>query len=277
MNDDPELDRIHQAGEDGSAILSRGLAILHLLSLRSGQSVKDLAAASGIPLATTYRLVRQLVASGFVTDQDGVIHAGRRMSSDVDQGNAHLVTAAHPILRTLTSTTGIASILTVPVHTLALCLDTTRVASGPGPAFRVGETQPLYAGASAAPLLAHSAPELVEQVLRYPVRPFTARTPDATTLKERLDQIRADGYYYSRGEMQPQWAGLGVPVMHGPQPICCLSLAAPGPDLQATPKYLDPLRRAAHDLSRRISQSTRPITWTPTLRAEAPEAQEKTP
>lgn len=275
MNEDPELGWIHQAGEEGSAVLGRGLAILHLLSKRSGQSVKDLSAGSGIPLATTYRIVRQLIASGFVTDQDGVIHAGSRMSSDVEQGTGHLVTAARPILRALTAATGVASILTVRVHTLALCLDTMRVAGGQGPAFRVGETQPLYASASAAPLLAYSSPELVEQVLHYPIRPFTARTPDATMLKERLQQIRADGYYFSRGEMQPQWTGLGVPVLEGNQPMCCLSLAAPGRDLRATPKFLEPLKQAAHDLSRRISDSSRPITWTPTLRADAPEPQEE--
>lgn len=275
MKEDPQLERILGAGAKGSAILSRGLAILHLLSLRSGQSVKDLAAESRIPLATTYRIVRQLVASGFVTDLDGVIHAGHRMSSDVDQGNAHLVTAAHPILRALTATTHVASILTVRVHTLALCLDTMRVDGGPVPAFRVGETQPLYAAASAAPLLAYSSAEHVEQVLHYPIRPFTARTPDATTLKERLEQIRADGYYFSSGEMQPQWAGLGVAVLQGNQPICCLSLAAPGRDLQPTPKFLEPLKRAAQDLSRRVADSARPITWTPTLRAGASERQEQ--
>lgn len=79
---------------------------------------------------------------------------GGRLTDTEAGGNEHLVIFAAPLLRRLAASSGLTSLLTVRVNTLALTLDGVHAGRFGSPVFRVGETRPLYAAASATPLLA---------------------------------------------------------------------------------------------------------------------------
>ncbi|EMY33302.1 IclR family transcriptional regulator [Arthrobacter crystallopoietes BAB-32] len=261
---DPQLQRILETGEEGSAILSRGLALLHLVSFASGISMRELSEQSGIPLATTYRVVGQLVAAGFVVEHEGLIHAGTRMAPAGTNETPHLVEFARPSLHMAAMKSGLTAVLTVRVHTLALCLDVAASRGAQSASFRIGETRPLYAGASATPLLAFAKPDVINRVLAGSLKRYTAQTPDEATLREKLERVRAVGYDITRGEVQPLWTGIGLPVLQNNEPICCLSLVGPSSGIRETEPYLALLREAAAELAASLPGGDRPHLWNPT-------------
>ncbi|WP_171059512.1 IclR family transcriptional regulator [Arthrobacter crystallopoietes] len=261
---DPQLQRILETGEDGSAILSRGLALLHLVSFNSGISIRGLSEESGIPLATTYRVVGQLAAAGFVVEHEGQIHAGTRMAPAAISETPHLVEYARPPLRMAAMKSGLTAVLTVRVHTLALCLDVAAPRGAPSASFRIGETRPLYAGGSATPLLAFAKADVITRVLSGSLKRYTAQTPDETTLREKLERVRTLGYDITRGEVQPLWTGIGLPVLQNGEPICCLSLVGPSSGIGATEPFVELLREAAAELAASLPGGDRPYLWNPT-------------
>jgi len=266
---DPVLQKILATGALGSSILARGLGVLHLVAASSGASVKELAEKADLPLATTYRLVNQLREAGFVVEYDGRVHAGAAIAPAAREEGPHLVDYARPALHTAAAESGLTAVLTVRVHTLALCLDVVPAGRGASALFRIGETRALYAGASATPLLAFASEAVVENVLAAGLRRYTAATPTPENLREKLAQIRTRGYDVTRGEIQPQWTGVGLPVFQHENVYCCLSLT--GPTARVThPDRLVAILRESADLLTRSQPSSQRLLWNPTEPGDRP-------
>ncbi|MDO5698426.1 MAG: helix-turn-helix domain-containing protein [Dermatophilus congolensis] len=221
-----DLDRILSTADGGSSILARALAILQIVRRGGGLSAREISAAADLPRTTTYRLVNQLEAAGFLVEHDGLFHPGKQLSGLRDEAR-HLVDFAHPIQAALAAETGLAAILTVRVHLLALTLHGVPGRLARGAAFVVGESHGLHAGASATPLLALAPAAVIDSVLTGNLRRYTAATPTAADLPAVLAKIRTDGHAVSHGQVQPEWSAVGVPVLIDDTPVCCLSLAAP--------------------------------------------------
>jgi DNA-binding IclR family transcriptional regulator len=261
---DDELQKILETGSDGSALIARTLALLYLSSQKSGSNTRDLAKAAGIPLATTYRILRQLQDAGFVIEKDGAIHASAWIADSGDGSNEHLVIFAAPFLRQLMLKTGMTALLTARVNTLVLTLDAVHAKQLGSPVFRVGETRPLHAASSATPLLAFSSQELIQRIVNGPLKKYTANTPDVEQLREKLRTVKQNGYDYTISEVQPGWSGVGVPVFYGHEAIACLSLVAP---THRMPKNIESiaslLKQTSHGLSARLAAANNRLFWTP--------------
>lgn len=261
---DGEFERILSSGDEGSAVIARTLALLYLASKKSGSSVKELAEAAGFPLATTYRIIRQLQKAGFVIETDGAIHAGGRLTDTEAGDNEHLVIFAAPLLRRLSSSSRLTSLLTVRVNTLALTLDGVHAGRFGSPVFRVGETRPLYAAASATPLLAYSAPDVIDRVQKSNQKKYTANTPDAQTLLEKIKTIKDRGFDHTLAEVQAGWAGVGVPVFYGREAIACLSLVAPSSQMpREISSLVEMLKQTSHDLTAKLATANTRFIWNP--------------
>ncbi len=221
-----DLRRILATASSGSSVLARGLAVLQIVREGGSLPVRGIAEAADLPLATTYRLVNQLQAAGFLVEHDGHLHPGRQLTGMRDEGR-HLIDYASPVLNALAAETGLSAILTVRVHHLALTLHGVAGRRARRAAFVVGQTHGLHAGASATPLLALAPGSVLEAVLAGPLRRYTANTPTSADLPGKLARIRAQGHDVSHGEVQPEWSAVGVPVLIDDTPVCCLSLAAP--------------------------------------------------
>lgn len=254
-----DLARILATGEDGSAVLARGLAILQIVRESGGLTAQEISTRSGIPRATVYRLVEQLQAAGFLVEYHGRHHPGRQLSGMHAEGR-HLVDFAHPILHALATETGLAAVLSVRVHHLALTLDGVAGPKGRRAAFVVGQTHGLHAGASAKPLLAFAPASVTSAVLAGSLRQYTANTPTAVELPERLARIREQGFDVSHGERQPEWSAVGMPVPIDDTPACCLSLAAPRHAFDEA-AMLDALRDAVRRLVESVPSDARSALW----------------
>lgn len=257
-----DLERILATAQSGSSVLARGLAVLQIVREGGSLQVREIAEAAGIPVATTYRLVRQLEASGFLVEHDGRLHPGGQLTGMRDEAR-HLVDYASPVLSALAAETGLSAILTVRVHHLALTLHGVAGRRARRAAFVVGQTHGLHAGASATPLLASAPQAVIDAVLAGRPRRYTTLTPTVEELPEKLARIRARGYDSSRGEIQPEWAAVGLPVVIDDTPVCCLSLAAPihVMDEQAA---LAALRTGVRHLIESVPTTVGPSLWEPT-------------
>ncbi len=258
------LRRILATGESGSSVLARGLAILQIVRGGGGMAVREIAAASGLPLATTYRLVQQLESAGFLVEHHGQYHPGRQLTGVRDEAR-HLVDYASPVLHDLAAQTGLSAVLTVRVHHLALNLHAVAGRLARRAVFVVGQTHGLHAGASATPLLALAPQTVVDAVLAGAPRRYTAATPTVAELPDKLARIRERGYDATVGEIQPEWGAVGVPVVIDETPLCCLSLAAPSHLLQEQ-QSLAALRDGVQRLVDSVPAAVRQSLWEPAQR-----------
>jgi IclR family transcriptional regulator, acetate operon repressor len=182
-----------------------------------------------MPVSTTYRYVSSLRSLGFLSDNEGTYGAGPRLlrlvrQTDVDQSLARL---ADPILGELVDRTGETAILTVRVGTLAFCLHTVEPIRAVRLSFARGSTQPLFAGASAKPLLAHAGDRFIDDLIDSGAVTFSEQTPDAETLRRQLAQIRATGVCVTSSEVDADALAVGVPVSWGGSVAAALSVAGP--------------------------------------------------
>lgn len=247
------------AGELSS--LDRGLRILAFIQDRGQADVTEIISELGIPSSAAYRYVRLLKKSEFLTEIDGKLLPSERLADRAAGGSGHLVDLARPVLTDLYRRSGLNVVLAVRVHTAALCLDTRRSGSG-SVSFHAGQILSLYAGASAAPLLALAPASVQRQVLQGRVQRFTAATPGAAALRTELAAIRAQGYHVSKGWLAPGMTAIGVPVIVAGSCLCALSLVGRDDALTDITEPLDCLRDAVAELTARLPQALS-TAWIP--------------
>lgn len=257
-------DRALRTARHSSSSLARGLQILDVVASRGRLRVDEIAGRVELPLSTVYRYVRQLRESGYLYEVDGFYSLGARFSTGQQRrGTGHLVRVAEPVLRRLRDRTGEAALLTVRVRTAALCLDRVMPQRRYLLSFQRGSVRPLYAGASATPLLAFAPAEVIEEITGGPLRRITANTPDRTTLHRELATIRERGFVVSRGAVDPQMTGVGAPVFRGESCICALSAVGPHRALEGgrLDAAIAAVLEASGELSRGLDSIDGAIAW----------------
>lgn len=255
-----------QASTRRRSSLVTGLQILECVAERGQARTVEISDALGLPLSTTHRYLRQLRDTGHVYEVDGYYCLGHRLSAGASRrGTGHLVRVADPLMRQLTDATGEAAILTVRVATTALCLDRIMPQRRYLLSFQRGSVRPLYAGASANVLLAHAPSDIIDAVVRGPRRKFTSRTPDLTTLPQRLAQIREQGFAVTHGEMDPRMVGVAAPAFRHSICVCGLSIAGPDERLQGADldRAIEAVLAATRELSERLASVDGAAAWIP--------------
>lgn len=225
------------AEEDASpgyliAAADRALRLLTLVGDTPGLGLSELARLSGNSKARTFRLLQTLEANNFVL-RKGVeatywlsfqaVRLAARAEQQID-----LLRLGQPVLDALGPRCDETVQLRVRHELESLCLakwETGRIIRYHA---TVGQTSPLYAGASKV-LLAF-APEAVQRaVLAGQRRSFTEDTPvEAGELRRQLEKVRSQGHCVSRGEVSPEAFSVGVPVVDAAgQVVAALLIAAP--------------------------------------------------
>jgi DNA-binding IclR family transcriptional regulator len=207
--------------------LVRGLQIMGEIGEVGQLTVEQLARRVNLPLSTTYRYVSTLKQLGFLSEYDGRYGAGPRLlqlvrHTDVNQALARL---SDPLLAHLVYQTGETAILTVRVGSMAYCLHSIEPRRSVKLSFVPGTTLPMYAGASAKPLLAHAEPGLVDNLIESGLVRFTPQTPDPETLRQQLADIRRTGVCVTLSEVDRESIGVGVAVFWGGTVAAALSVA----------------------------------------------------
>ena len=179
--------------------------------------VTEVADRAGLPKSTAARLLMTLAREGAVEQVPGdtQYRLGPRLAT-LAAGLApvrSLTAIAHPVLIDLAAAIGEAAGLSVPDGDLVHYIDQVDTPNPVSVRDWTGSRVPLHAVSSGQVLLAFRPPAALERYLDHPLERLTPRTIiDVDRLRERLREIRRDGYSWVREEFDEGIASVAAPI-----------------------------------------------------------------
>jgi DNA-binding IclR family transcriptional regulator len=174
----------------------------------------SIARRSGLPLSTTHRLVRELVAYGALARDGNDYVVGPRLWNLglLAPMQTSLREAASPFLHDLFAASLAAVHLAVRDDDAVLYLQSLGGRASVDTVHSVGSRLPMHATGVGKVLLAH-APDDVRRRVLATLTPVTAHTiTDPRTLRAQLSRVRRDGWATTRDEMSLGASSVAVPV-----------------------------------------------------------------
>jgi len=214
-------------------------------------SLSQVAAEVGLPKTTTFRYLRTLAATGFLS-HDGVadlygIGPRFRVLSQIDRNIDALRRLALPVMADLgrsfneTINLGVLSQGHVVYVEMIECSRSLRMQ------VRIGDRHPLHSTALGKAILAHLPADERMLFLSLPLDSMTGRTvTDSATLQHQLKLATRRGYAIETGENEDGSMCIGAAILDETgYPIAALSLSAP--ESRMTP---DVVTRATEQIAR---------------------------
>lgn len=217
--------------ESGSS-LARMLAILDLFTLQRFEwTVEQISEATGYTTSSAYRYVRALGRAGLLTRMPGgtyVVGAKIIELETLTRRVDPVVTAALPVLQALARQTGCACLLSSVYGDHLINIAHEQGVEAMDIRYVRGEPLPWFRGAPGTAVLAFMAPararKLFDKFGGADAADAAAAAEAWRACRSRLKGIRQAGYCVSRGELQPDVVGFGVPVVPEDEPIGSISL-----------------------------------------------------
>lgn len=251
--------------------LRRGLAILRILAAHAGpQSAAAIARQLDLPRSTTYHLLAELVAAGFVVHLPDERRYGLGIAA-FELGSAYLrheplERLAGPILRELVDAQGHTAHLGILHGNESLYLIKERPARPETLVTDVGVRLPAQLTASGRCMLAR-LPRAQVRALFPGSRDFVKRTARGprhlADLRRLLDHERRQGWSVEDGFVTPGFASVAYPVLdHSAHPIAAISMTfrhvceGERPCGEQWPELAEPVRDAARRLTALIRGRT---------------------
>jgi DNA-binding IclR family transcriptional regulator len=213
---------------------AKALELLSVFSFREPRlSLADLAARTGIPRATAFRLLSTLEQSGFLAKDHGAYQVGIKcfVLGNIVAGGLDLRETAHPHLVALRDTTRETTQIAILDHWQVVYLE--RVPS-PYPAgfmrTRAGAILPAYCTGLGKTLLAYSPEaEVGAWAAKQKFPPLTPHTiTSAKRLLKELRVIRERGYAIDDEEREKGVRCLAAPIRnHNGDVVAAVSVAGP--------------------------------------------------
>lgn len=240
----------------GTSVTARLLAVLDTFdATHREQRLSDIAGRAGLPLPTTHRLVRDLVAwGGLVRTDAGAYVIGHRVW---DLGllaatHAGLREIASPFLHDIYGATLATVHLAVRDGTTALYLDRLMGHASVPVVSRIGSRLPLHATGVGKVLLAYT-PDDVQRAVVADLRRVTAYTViQPGRLRHELERVRTEGYAQTTEEMSLGACSIAVPVRDGADDVVA-ALGIVVPALKPNkPRLVTALQVAAQGIRRSL-------------------------
>ncbi|MEV0134199.1 IclR family transcriptional regulator [Dactylosporangium sp. NPDC050688] len=213
----------------GASVVGRAFAVLGAFDEQHRSlTLSELSRRTALPLATTHRLVAELVGLGALDRHgSGRYTVGRRiwgigLLAPVQTGLREL---ASPFLHDIFAATRATVHLAVRDGTEVLYLDRLSGSESVPIVSRVGTRLPLHCTGVGKVLLAHAPRDVVTEVLGSlrRVTPYTIVSADV--LATQLDRARRDGYATTADEMSVGASSVAVPVLrHGTEVVAALGI-----------------------------------------------------
>jgi DNA-binding IclR family transcriptional regulator len=204
--------------------------------------------ATGLPRATTHRLIRSLEEHGFLSHYAGFgYRLGPRLLRLATEAMRELPLRdlAHPILERLARSTGESAQLFVRSGDVRVCIDAIESAHELRTIVPVGASLPLSAGSAAKVFLAY-APDRDRHVRRAADRERFAR---------EVDGVARRGWASSAGERQPGVGSVSAPIF-GPQDVLLGVVSVSGPASRmgriSARRYAPAVTAAAREIERAL-------------------------
>lgn len=241
--------------QSGVSVTSRALAVLGAFDeSRRTLSLTALAHRADLPLATTHRLVAELVQWGALerlASGDYVI--GRRMwdIGHLAPAETGLRQIAEPFLHDLYGATLATVHLAVRDGTEVVYLDRLRGNRTVPVVSKVGSRLPLHATGVGKVLLAHAPADVQDTVLANLTRVTRYTITQPGVLRRQLRQVLERGYATTNEEMSLGACSIAVPIRRGADVVAALGLVVGS--LKTTEQRLyGALRVAALSISRTL-------------------------
>lgn len=239
--------------------LSRGLEIIGLFTYeRPALTFEEIWTQCRFPKSTLYRFLDNLTRRGLLklnsATKEYRLGALFIRLAEIAQKGVPLLEVCQPMMRRLSAEIGESVYLSVREGVQKVCLTCVEGRSAPIKyAPTPGSVAPLHAGASGKVFLAfmpeEELAELIEKARLAPVTPKTISHKEE--LKERLRQIRKNGYDYSEGELVPGTWALAFPILD-PRGSAFASLTVAGtlhnPPGAGLKKLVETMKSAVHNL-----------------------------
>lgn len=195
---------------------AKALAVLGAFdSAHSRRTLTEIAAASGLPLSTTHRLIAELVAwEGLTRGADGRYEIGRRiwLLGSLSAVSRELRAVALPFMQDLSATTGENVHIAVLDGDRVLYIDRISGRRAVPVVSKPGARLPLHATGVGKVLLAHGDPELRERVMHRLTRITPLTIVEPVRLRRQLQQVVDRGYATTHEEMTAGSSSVAVPV-----------------------------------------------------------------
>ncbi|MBN9472459.1 MAG: hypothetical protein ABS43_05970 [Bordetella sp. SCN 67-23] len=193
----------------------KALSILETLSNSDRpRGVTELAAEVDMTKANVHRLLRTLLALGYVSQNEASAYQlslkmwelGSRRVAGLD-----LIDVAKPVVRQLCAQVNESVQLLVPEKLSVVCVDKAESAQPLRATTVVGSRVPIHAVSGGKAVLAFS-PE-VATALAYPLEAYTSSTiTSQAAMEDEMAYARKHGYAINRGEWRPGIWGIAAPI-----------------------------------------------------------------
>ena len=217
-------------------------------------TVSQLAARSGLSLATTHRLVGELVETGLLERQpDKSYRLGVRLweLASKTPGAVGLREIARPHLNAVHARVRQHTQLAVRDGHEVIFLDRLSFPQAVVNYTLIGGRLPLHASSSGLALLAHAPAEFQEEMIEsdlFAYTPETVHTPSA--LRRLLHNVRRDGHSVGNGYIHADARGIAVPIRGVNQDvIAALGVVVPNDEAAIAPT-ISLLAAASRGISR---------------------------
>jgi IclR family KDG regulon transcriptional repressor len=223
-------------------------------------SVLEAAALLERPRSTTYRLLAQIAAVGFLDrdEQTGLFRLGIRLAAlgELAQRSTSVQRTAGPVLRRLSQETGETATLLLLVDGEGLAVLHSESSHAVMAKGVLGQYWPLHASAGGKVLLAWRLEREARKLLTLPLKRYTASTiTKFPVLIRELKQVRKRGYSTVRGEFLEDVWGVAVPAFnHREELEGAITLGGPRSRVNRTrlPELAEMLLAAGEQLSRAL-------------------------
>ena len=249
--------------------LHRGLKMLELANLNNGARLRDFVKLTGLPKTTTYRILENLCAGGYLTRETDDDHyyltlQVRRLSDGYYDGG-WISDVARPILRALCDELGYPVAIATPYGTSMMLRDNTDTQSTLiADRYTRGTLLPMFSSASGKVYLT-----FCDEVTRKTLLDVCATSTDPDhemarhprLITQMTKKVREQGYAFGRGER-----GMGADIRTS---TCAVPIFAKGTLIgslairyieshvsrpEVVGKYLPTLKRHARLIGRRVSR-----------------------
>src|SRR5690625_2887855 len=218
--------------------VDRTIELLELLADEGGQaSLSELASQTELPLPTIHRLMRTLLAHGYVRQLPSREYSlGPRLIRLGESAGRQFGTAAQPFLTRLARELGESANLAIIDRDMAVYVAQASSSHSMRMFTEVGRRVFTHSTGVGKAILAQLPDPAVEDILtRAGMPPATSKTIDTVPdLLTELDRIRERGYAVDDGEQEIGVRCFAVPVLGAPTPT---ALSLSGPDARVPPEF----------------------------------------
>jgi len=246
------------SSEPGRITASRIVALLDAFTREQpAPSLSEISRSSGLAVATTHRLLAELVQSGILQRrEDSRYQVGLKLwkIGALAPGYRDLRTLALPFMEDLYAATRQNVQLAVRDDNRVLYLEKLSGAGSVSSITEVAGRLPLHATGVGKVILAFSEPELLDRIIEEGLTRYTSHTmTDPKILAKSLRQVRKTQLGYSREEMTIGAASVAAPIF-GPDMVLEGSLAVVVPSSTSLPHLAGAVRTAANGITRQLTQ-----------------------